>query len=622
MSDEKNTLTDDHVDDHVEAEIQRCFSDDDPKNFFVLAGAGSGKTRSLINTMSFINDNMGKWLSDNGKKAAVITYTNAAVEEISRRMQYNPIFAVSTIHSFLWELIKNYTDDIKEWLKSSIQTKKDKLTEELKRSRKESAAQKKEEEITRATARLNKIQKANHFVYSPDSDNQEVNSLNHEEVVKIGCFFIENKPTMQKILISQYPIILIDECQDTKKELIDAINSVIEKRQNPQDKFIVGMFGDTMQRIYLDGKDNLENSLFGSWEKPVKVMNHRSAKRIVQLANSIRGTIDDQKQQERSDAPDGTVRLFIADNASDEDLIEKKAAAYMAEETKDEKWNDDSEYKSLILEHSMAASRLGFSDLFEPLNDSKCFSTSLRNGTISELSFLSKVISPLVAAYKAGDNFEVTGIVKRHSPLLKNDLFSGQTDQLAVLKEVRKAVDSLMSLWDNNKDPSCLEILRSINSTGLFIPSNKGEVEKILDCSAEEKSSRIIALNKALSVPFSTLEKYSMYVTDNTRFATHQGIKGLEFPRVMVIIDEEKAKGKSFSYEKLFGAKPLTDTDIKNQNEHKDNSISRTARLFYVTCTRARESLAIVAYTDNVKKVRETALSQQWFNDDEIVELK
>lgn len=293
----------------------------------------------------------------------------------------------------------------------------------------------------------------------------------------------------------------------------------------------------------------------------------------------------------------------------------------MAEETKDEKWNDDSEYKSLILEHSMAASRLRFSDLFEPLNDSKCFSTSLRNGTISELSFLSKVISPLVAAYKAGDNFEVTGIVKRHSPLLKNDLFSGQTDQLAILKEVRKAVDSLMSLWDNNKDPSCLEILRSINSTGLFIPSNKGEVEKILDCSAEEKSSRIIALNKALSVPFSTLEKYSMYVTDNTRFATHQGIKGLEFPRVMVIIDEEKAKGKSFSYEKLFGAKPLTDTDIKNQNEHKDNSISRTARLFYVTCTRARESLALVAYTGNVKMVRETALSQKWFNDDEIVEL-
>lgn len=621
MSEEKNTLTDDHVDDHVEAEIQRCFSGDDPKNFFVLAGAGSGKTRSLINTMSFINDNMGKWLSDNGKKAAVITYTNAAVEEISRRMQYNPIFAVSTIHSFLWELIKNYTDDIKEWLKSRIQAKIDELNKEIPRCRSKDTADKKQEERERTTDRLNKIQKANHFVYSPDSDNQEVNSLNHEEVVKIGCFFIENKPIMQKILISQYPIILIDECQDTKKELIDAINSVIEKRQNPQDKFIVGMFGDTMQRIYLDGKDNLEKSLFGSWEKPVKVMNHRSAKRIVQLANSIRGTIDDQKQQERSDAPEGTVRLFIADNASDKELIEKKAAAYMAEETKDEKWNDDSEYKSLILEHSMAASRLRFSDLFEPLNDSKCFSTSLRNGTISELSFLSKVISPLVAAYKAGDNFEVTGIVKRHSPLLKNDLFSGQTDQLAILKEVRKAVDSLMSLWDNNKDPSCLEILRSINSTGLFIPSNKGEVEKILDCSADEKSNRIIALNKALSVPFSTLEKYSMYVTDKTRFATHQGIKGLEFPRVMVIIDEEKAKGKSFSYEKLFGAKPLTDTDIKNQNEHKDNSISRTARLFYVTCTRARESLAIVAYTGNVKMVRETALSQKWFNEDEIVEL-
>lgn len=99
-------LDDDHYDDQVDEEIRKCLCPESPKCFFVFAGAGSGKTRSLINTLTYIEERMGKWLSINGKKVAVITYTNAAVDEISRRMQYCSIFAVSTIHSFLWDLSK------------------------------------------------------------------------------------------------------------------------------------------------------------------------------------------------------------------------------------------------------------------------------------------------------------------------------------------------------------------------------------------------------------------------------------------------------------------------------------------------------------------------------------
>ncbi|KAB1312427.1 ATP-dependent helicase, partial [Bacteroides ovatus] len=122
----------------------------------------------------------------------------------------------------------------------------------------------------------------------------------------------------------------------------------------------------------------------------------------------------------------------------------------------------------------------------------------------------------------------------------------------------------------------------------------------------------------ALSVPFTTLEKYFAYVSDNTRFATHQGVKGLEFPRVMVIIDDAEAKGFLFSYEKLFGVKLKTETDIKNEREGKDNSITRTTRLFYVACTRAQKSLAIIAYTYDCEAVKATAMKNNWFEDDEI----
>ena len=53
------------------------------------------------------------------------------------------------------------------------------------------------------------------------------------------------------------------------------------------------------------------------------------------------------------------------------------------------------------------------------------------------------------------------------------------------------------------------------------------------------------------------------------------------------------------SYEKLFGAKAKSDTDVKNECDGKDTSITRTARLFYIACTSAKNSLAIVAYTEN-----------------------
>lgn len=105
-------LLDDHIDDHVDEEIQRCFLKEDPKCFFVFAGAGSGKTRSLIKTLTFLDETLGDWLLTNRKQIAVITYTNAACDEISRRLHYKSIFSVSTIHSFLWELIKNYQSDI------------------------------------------------------------------------------------------------------------------------------------------------------------------------------------------------------------------------------------------------------------------------------------------------------------------------------------------------------------------------------------------------------------------------------------------------------------------------------------------------------------------------------
>lgn len=612
-----NDSIDNHVDDHVDQEIQECFSEENPKCFFVFAGAGSGKTRSLINILTFLDKDRGESLSMNGKQIAVITYTNAACDEISRRLQYKPIFSISTIHSFLWELIKSYQTDIKEWVKQSVKAEIDELEQKQLRGRGVKAGEKRLEDIRRKKERLEKIKTVKKFSYNPNGDNVGYDSLSHSEVVKMSTEFIMREPTMQDILVTKYPILLIDESQDTKKELVDALLKVCERYEG---KFIVGMFGDTMQRIYNDGKENLASCIPDKWVKPNKIMNHRSATRIVDLANAIRSTVDKQQQKARSDADTGTVRLFIAQSSARKDFVEEKVAQMMATDTGDDGWRDKATYKSLILEHHMAASRFGFSGLYTPLNDSGKFDTALRDGSITELSILAKMVLPLVKAYQEKNDFEVAKIIRKNSPLLdKKTLAIKIESQAEMLQKAEDAVESLMGLWADDKTPSCLDVLKSIRDTGLFKVGSR--VDDLLVEHYGGEDQKVIALRAALSAPFSELEKYSLYVTNNTRFATHQGVKGLEFPRVIVIMDDAQARGFLFSYEKLFGAKAKSDTDLRNEREGKDTGITRTTRLFYVACTRAQNSLAVVAYTEDVDSVKNTALSNNWFSENEIIVL-
>jgi DNA helicase-2/ATP-dependent DNA helicase PcrA len=351
------TVNDNMIDDHVDEEIKACILS--RKNFFMFAGAGSGKTRSLVNTLNFIANEYSDVLNLRQKQVAVITYTNAACDEIGRRIGYNPLFAVSTIHSFLWELIKPYQRDIKAWVKNDLEVKIDDLHQKQTKARTKDYSG----DIKKKQDRLNALDQMTRSTYNPNGENVGRDSLGHSEVISMGSYFIYYCATMQNILVSKFPILLIDESQDTKKELDDALFAVELKHT---DDFTIGMFGDTMQRIYIDGKDNLANDIPVNWERPAKVMNHRSTHRVIQLANAIRNTIDEQGQQPRSDKGTGFVRLFIASNNTDKEAVETQIYSEMAKITGDTLWNEPTKRKTLVLEHSMAAMRLGFSKLKIP----------------------------------------------------------------------------------------------------------------------------------------------------------------------------------------------------------------------------------------------------------------
>ena len=71
-----------------------------------------------------------------GTKVQNRTYTNAATDEIISRLNYSPLFHVSTIHSFVWNVIQSYQSDIKKYYLRFKEEEKAELEEKINKARK------------------------------------------------------------------------------------------------------------------------------------------------------------------------------------------------------------------------------------------------------------------------------------------------------------------------------------------------------------------------------------------------------------------------------------------------------------------------------------------------------
>jgi len=415
----------------------------------------------------------------------------------------------------------------------------------------------------------------------------------------------------------EYPILLIDESQDTNKLLIDALFAV---QSHHRERFALGLLGDMMQRIYSDGKEGLGQNLPSDWATPGKRLNHRCPKRVIRLINKVRRTIDDQEQVPRTDSAEGWVRLFILpSDTTDKPAAERAVAQRMEQLTADEGWGHAETYKSLTLEHRMAARRMGFLEMFVALHEVESLRTGLLDGSLSSVRFFSEQVLPLVSAQRRSDRFAVARIVRTLSPLLSGDKLRATEDQPTQLRHAREAIDSLMSLWQAGAEPTFGDVLRNVASSGLFaVPDalrpdvdrdlSLDAVEEDGDDEVDRQTQKATAIDEFLAVSFLQIAPYAAYVSGKAHFDTHQGVKGLEFPRVMVIMDDAEARGFLFSYAKLFGGK-----------EAGDASVESTRRLFYVTCSRAERSLALVAYSTQPDLVRQFVLREKWFESEEVV---
>lgn len=620
---------DNNIDDWVDARLIELLDINNPKSFFMFAGAGSGKTRSLVNALKAIGEKHNEYLKLRNKQIAVITYTNAASDEIVERLRNEAIdvslFEVSTIHSFAWTVIQSFTEDIKLWLTDHLKDKISKIEEKERKGRKGTdASAKRIADIERARKQLEGLNEIIKFRYDPLGENREKNALQHSEVTSICADFIKEKPLFQQIISQKYPIILIDESQDTEKALIHSFFELEEKIEH----FALGLFGDMMQRIYSAGEENLDRKIPSYWDKPEKLMNHRSQKRIVELINAIRKPIDKINQQHRIEKDKGIVRLFVFDSTEDnKDEIEQSVKQKMSAITNDELWlsEEKNSVKTLILEHHMAASRLGFYTLYNSLNSVSRYRAGLRDGTLSPLNFFTNLI-PLVEAHNNKDKLTISRIINEVSPILETNVIEGyEGDQIELLRRANTKVNSLFELWEN-ESPLLKDILLNIYTSNLLtIPEPLKHIANLLIYKQitplSDKDDRRILHTwlTALDCRFEEVENYHNYISDESQFATHQGVKGLEYDRVIGVIDDKSVRGTLFSYEELFGVKELSAKDKENKDEGKDTSIDRVTRLLYVICSRAKESLALVAYTEDPDKLISMAISKGWFTEKEIL---
>lgn len=609
--------------------ILGCLNLEMPRSFFLYAGAGSGKTRSLVDAIRTVCREQGRRMSITGQKIGVITYTNAACDEIKQRLEFDHRVEVSTIHAFAWSLISGHDIDIRQWLTARLHQDVAELEESQAKGRAGSkAAADRARSIESKQRRLAALDGITRFVYSPVGDNRTRDSLSHAEVIAMTADFLGAKPGLQRLLVTSFPILLVDESQDTNRRLMDAL---LDVEAVYRDTFCLGLFGDMMQRIYADGKDRLGEAIPDCWARPRKRMNHRCPTRVIELINKIRNDVDNEKQVPRSDAGAGIVRLFVVPQETvNKTGIEAAIAARMAEVTGDQNWVAGSEaIKTLALEHLMSARRFGFEAFFGPLYSVERVRTSFLQGTGAGIGLFTREILPLVTALRTSDRFAAAAIVRRTSPLLGRAVLEEAGDsQAEILNEAKEACDGLQALVSADEKPSARAVLNYVSETRLFtIPDvlapfatsdevvfegGTGEEEKV------DLNSEIGAWRQALEAPFEQIEKYDLYVRGFSQFDTHQGVKGREFPRVMVVVSDEEARGFMFGYDKLFGTKEKSKTDLENETAGKETTIDRTRRLFYVTCSRAEESLAVVYYAADPELASDSLIEKGWFEPEEI----
>ena len=512
-------------------------------SFRVEAGAGSGKTYSLNRVIEWIQAN--KWSDYSRKKQNVIciTYTNAAVNVIAERLAKDSFILPSTIHSFAWNAIKQYQGVLIE----AVTTNSDYLPVEGDFN-----------QVTEVAYTLGRRYKENgiHYLY-------------HDDVLKLFCQLLGNAK-FRRVFADKYPLILIDEYQDSYKPIIDYfIEFFIAKGVGPQ----FGFFGDAWQTIYQSNKacGEIEHEKI---EVIKKGSNFRSGPRIVQLLNDIRPELP---QKSAIDGFDGEVLVITCDDYSGSRRTERYFKNELPAVELRTRLNDirekikqntpaDEDLKVLMITHKVLASQQGYEQLLDILGD------GLRNKEDTFLIFFADTVEPIYQALDTSNTqllFDTLGI--RRYPITKKSekiKWKKLHDQLADVR-TKKAVDVLETI---------------VHSQLIPIPPKVDEVYRLYKDSPETMYASKGTIQQFLQLDYEQFIAVRDFLYPDAQFSTEHGVKGEEYDNVVFVI----SKGWNQYQFETYAPMITGHSSIPNG---KETSYERNRNLFYVCCSRPKKRL-------------------------------
>lgn len=530
------------------------------KNFKLEAGAGAGKTYSLVKALQFLIQREGKRLPALNQRIACITFTNVAKEEIEARIDRSPVIHCDTIHAFCWSVISGFQSQLREHLPELEGWTSDPWAERL-------------------TEAGGTGTRTIEYTLGYRGITDEAISIHHNDVLPLTIKLLGYEK-FRNIFRYRYPIILIDEYQDTDADWIGTIREHYFGKDAPP---LFGFFGDHWQKIYGNGCGELVDSAITEIGKEA---NFRSVSAIVDCLNRMRPEL---KQFVVDPEAHGEVRVFHTNGWSGQrqkgphyggDLPDddaNTALALVKDRLTEAGWDLSVEHtKILMLTHRALGKQQGYGSLPAVFKDNNSFTKKEQ----PHIAFFVDRLEPACRAFadrRYGEMFAALGANKGY--LLK----------AADKKQWSESMQRLIDLRKTGSVADVVSHLRKAQIPRLADAAEKLELRlKAFDpASGEEMSRSLRELQKLHEVPYQEIISVTNYLGGHSPFETKHGVKGAQFENVLVVVGRGWNK---YNFGKMLENVP--NQDILNEKERAAFEDNRN--LFYVACSRPKIRLALL----------------------------
>jgi DNA helicase-2/ATP-dependent DNA helicase PcrA len=546
------------------------------RSFRLEAGAGAGKTYSLVAALKRIIAERGPALVQAGQKVACITYTEVARNEIAQEIEDHPAILVDTIHGFSWAFLRQFQKALRD------------LVTEMEDRR---------EKIEQGGGVGSKPIDYDLGFFGVDADRI---TLGHDDIPEMMATLLMREK-FRRVLTQQFPVIFIDEYQDTHRQFMEAIT---EHFLRPNTGPLVGLFGDHWQTIYRSEYELAEYPI----EEIGKGSNFRSVPVIVDVLNRLRPEL---KQAVRDPEAIGEARFFHAnaykgqrtnDRNSKEDLppeLARSTRESLMERLQTEGW-ELGKTKVLMLTHNVLAAEQGYPTVAEIFSGRTELFAKKEDPAIK---FFAETVEPMSAAYDAsryGDMFKVLGsgpAITKHEDKAS---WRGDMDALQKLR-TEGTVGQILDHLKKSKRPSPPD--RLLRRDDELAALNGEPIPD--DATALQRYSRL------RNVRYDEIIEVVKFVEKQTPFATQHSVKGAEFENVLVVL------GGGWNHYNWPQLLELLETGALNAKNTK--GFYRARNLFYVSISRPMTRLAVLA----TQTLSDTALASvsRLFGQDNVEEL-